>query len=299
MKKIYLTLLLVFLVILVGCSTVNHNNDSVILVKSNPNNNLNYEIYIPKNFEKNQQTNLVVMLHGCGQSGTIIEHETSWNYYADEYQFIVLYPSQIKDNHYNNCFNWYKSPFDTTGNNELVYIVDLIEAVKNIYNINKVFVHGLSAGGAMAVNLGVKYPEIIDGIGVYAGMPYKIASTSPEGRLAMAEGPNLTAEEINQNMINEHQRNYVIPIIIFQGDKDLTVNYKNAEAITDSFALYNDAVLFEDLKKTNGNTIYTHKVYKNNEINLVEYYLIQNQGHFWASQDLNPALISYLFWINR
>jgi poly(hydroxyalkanoate) depolymerase family esterase len=125
---------------------------------------------------------LVVVLHGCTQTAAAYDHGAGWSHLAERHGFAVLYPEQRRENNPNLCFNWFQ-PHDTArGSGEAQSIRQMIAALTDAHDIDpgKVFVTGLSAGGAMAASMLATHPEIFAGGAIIAGLPHGAASTVPE-----------------------------------------------------------------------------------------------------------------------
>ena len=112
--------------------------------------NLLGRIYVPEGLKG--PAPLVVVLHGCTQDAAVYDHGSGWSEMADRHGFILLFPEQQRANNPLLCFNWF-SPGDTTrGMGEAASIRAMIDAVGKAHEVDpaRVFVTGLSAGGAMA-----------------------------------------------------------------------------------------------------------------------------------------------------
>ena len=127
---------------------------------------------------------LVVVLHGCTQTAEAYDHSAGWSRLADRNGFALLYPEQQRLNNPNLCFNWF-SPDDTArGGGEAASIRALIAQTVEACQIDpdRVFITGLSAGGAMTSVMLAAYPEVFAGGAIIAGLPYGAAGTMPEAR---------------------------------------------------------------------------------------------------------------------
>jgi poly(hydroxyalkanoate) depolymerase family esterase len=121
---------------------------------------------------------LVVVLHGCTQSAADYDAGSGWSQLADDHGFALLYPQQRRGNNMNRCFNWFE-PGDTRGDaGEALSIRQMVATVQSAYAIDprRIFITGLSAGGAMASVMLATYPEIFAGGAIIAGLPYGVAN---------------------------------------------------------------------------------------------------------------------------
>ena len=142
---------------------------------SNPG-NLRMWTYIPEGLKPNAP--LVVALHGCSQSAADYDDETGWVQYADHLGFALLLPEQKPGfwfgNHPLGCFNWYYRGDQQRDGGEVLSIIQMIDALVLTYGSDpsRVYVTGLSAGGAMTATLLATYPERFAGGAIIAGVPF-------------------------------------------------------------------------------------------------------------------------------
>ena len=151
---------------------------------SNPG-NLQMLVYRPE--QSLTSPPLVVALHGCGQTAEEYDRGTGWSSLADRLGFLVLYPQQQHLNNPKNCFSWFLPGDTTRGQGEALSIQQMVEHAIRHYGVDrrKVFVTGLSAGGAMAGVMLATYPEVFAGGAIIAGLPYGSARTVQQAFEAM------------------------------------------------------------------------------------------------------------------
>jgi poly(hydroxyalkanoate) depolymerase family esterase len=145
---------------------------------------------------------LVVALHGCTQTAHAYERGTGWSDLADRYGFVVIYPQQQPANNPKSCFSWFL-PGDTVRDaGETLSIRQMIEKVVVEFGIDRdrVFVTGLSAGGAMAAVMLATYPEVFTGGTIVAGLPYGSASSVQEAFEAMFKGSAVSARALGDRV---------------------------------------------------------------------------------------------------
>lgn len=177
---------------------------------------------------------LVVVLHGCTQSAAAYDHHSGWSQLADEAGFALLYPEQQRGNNPNLCFNWFL-PGDTQRQaGEVASIRQMIDTMVDTHGIDqdRVFVTGLSAGGAMAASLLATHPEVFAGGAIIAGLAHGTARTIPEAFDRM-RGQGLPPERTLQRYVRDAS-DHGGPwprISIWQGTADQTVAASNADAI--------------------------------------------------------------------
>ena len=177
---------------------------------------------------------LVVVLHGCTQTAAGFDYCSGWSRLADEQGFALLFPEQQRANNANLCFNWFV-PEDTRRNGgEALSICQMIEtfvAEKNL-DRRKIFITGLSAGGAMTAVMLATYPEIFAAGAVIAGLPYGSAATIPEAFESMRGQSSSSQLHLEGVMRDASPHKGPWPVIsVWQGSVDMTVDPSNAEAI--------------------------------------------------------------------
>ena len=130
---------------------------------------------------------LVVVLHGCTQTAAGYDHGSGWSRLADRHGFVLLYPEQDRANNANLCFNWFEPGDIARGAGEALSIHQMIEAAvaTHVIDRDRVFITGLSAGGAMASVMLATYPGTFAGGAIIAGLPYGCASSVQEAFGAM------------------------------------------------------------------------------------------------------------------
>jgi len=139
-----------------------------------------YKLYIPKNYN-GECVPMLVMLHGCTQDPDDFAVGTRMNELADRHGFIVVYPAQSATANGSNCWNWFNAKDQARDRGEPSLIAGITREVASTYRVDgkRIFVAGLSAGAAMAVILGVTYPELYAAIGAHSGLPYGAAHDMP------------------------------------------------------------------------------------------------------------------------
>lgn len=190
------------------------------------------KFYLPIDLPENAP--LVVVLHGCTQNASAYDHHSGWSRLADDAGFALLFPEQQRTNNPNLCFNWFE-PGDTRRNSgEALSIWQMIEAMVLTHGIDRqrIFVTGLSAGGAMAGTMLATYPEVFAGGAIIAGLPYGSAATVPEAfdRMRGHGGPSAQDLQRLLHRASDHRGPWP-KISIWQGTADYTVAPSNAEAI--------------------------------------------------------------------
>lgn len=183
-----------------------------------------YKLYVPSRYRAGQAVPLVVMLHGCTQSPDDFAVGTRMNEVAEERNFLVVYPGQVGSANMQKCWNWFNESDQRRGNGEPSLIAGITRKVMSEYTADpqRVFVAGLSAGGAATAIMGDTYPDLYAAIGVHSGLPCGAAHDVPSAFNAMRQGAVGLASR---------QRQTHVPAIIFHGDRDTTVSPRNGHAV--------------------------------------------------------------------
>jgi poly(hydroxyalkanoate) depolymerase family esterase len=182
-----------------------------------------YELFVPDSASTHpQRLPLVVMLHGCTQDPADFAAGTRMNELAQSQGFIVLYPAQSRRMNPQGCWNWFKHSHQRRGRGEPELLASLTREVmqRNDVDPARVYVAGLSAGGAMAAVLGRCYPELYAAVGVHSGLAAGVARDLPSALAAM-NGAASAAPAAPDGK----------PVIVFHGDADTTVHPHNAAGV--------------------------------------------------------------------
>ncbi len=255
--------------------------------------NLKMLSYKPKNAKS--QIPLVVALHGCGQTAEEFAIQSGWNTLANSKEFIVIYPEQKVENNMNNCFNWFSQVDFSKNDGESHSIKEMIQYSVNNFDVDttKIYIVGLSAGGAMANIIMANYPNLINSGAILSGIPFKAANNLQSGFAAMQGNIEKTSETW-VSLIKENNPKYkgTYPkIIIFQGKDDPFVNSKNADIIELQWKgihkLKNDSKV---VRKINKNNDITEIIYNQKNNPVIVKYEINNLGHAMA---IDPGVEEY------
>ena len=230
-----------------------------------------YKLFIPP-ASFTEPLPLVLMLHGCTQNPEDFAAGTDMNNAALERGFYVLYPAQTQHANASRCWNWFKHNHQKRGRGEPALLAGMTRDIMSRYNIDprRVYVAGLSAGGAMAAILGDAYPDLFAAVGVHSGLPTG-AATNLQGALsAMQSGPAPSPRTTASP-----------PTIVFHGDQDATVNPVNGEQIVVASA---GVVKPEIRKARSGNgRDYTQRSYKDAGGRVMaEHWAVHGSGHAWS-----------------
>lgn len=182
---------------------------------------------------------LVVVLHGCAQRAEAYAEQAGWLALADRLGFAVLAPEQAATNSPNRCFNWFEPGDTARGQGEVASIRAMMRHAVKLHRLdaNRVYVTGLSAGGAMALAMLATYPEAFAGGAVVAGLPFGVAETLPQALQAMFGGRAHSSAELGALVRKAAPRARKAPrLSIWHGDADRTVRSENAAHIARQWA---------------------------------------------------------------
>lgn len=227
---------------------------------------------------------LVVALHGCSQNAKEIHLQSDWKKLAEENKFIVIYPQQKRENNLSNCFNWFNAKDQEGEQGELYSIKEMIDYTQknNSIDSSKIFAYGVSAGAIMSVNLLANYPNLFNGGAIFAGAPYKIASTAIDGMKVSMKTINKSPEEWGKLIPNKDSVKHVPKLIIGHGVNDLVVDISNSYELIDQWSNFNqmDVDADETISNFENNPLINRRVYRNsmNEDKII-FYLIDKTGH--------------------
>ncbi len=224
---------------------------------------------------------LVVVLHGCGQSAAGYDVGAGWSTLAQSYGFALLMPEQQRSNNVNGCFNWFNPEDTTRDRGEACSIRQMIGRMVSDHGIDKrrIFVTGLSAGGAMTSAMLATYPEIFAGGAIIAGLPFGAASNLREALSGMSQSPSRPAGEWGDlvRKASEHQGPWP-KLSVWHGSADRTVNPANANEILKQWLDLHDLPAAPMSEGTVDG--YPHRVWWNGDgETIVESYSITNMAH--------------------
>lgn len=252
---------------------------------------LAYRLYLPAGTTATDRLPLLIMLHGCSQSATEFAEGTRMNPHADVRRCAVLYPEQSRRANAHRCWNWYE-PQSLAGEGEAALIVHTILDVMASHPIDptRVYVAGLSAGGAMVAVLCSTHGNLFAAGAIHSGVMFQAANSSLQAFQVMQRG----AEDLLSG-IAQRQRpgSRLVPTLIIQGSDDKTVNPIIAEQMVELMRrraenLYPDgdaATLKEEQSLESGGRRYRQLDLSLGRTLLLRRLLIDGLGHAWSGGD--------------
>ncbi len=232
-----------------------------------------YKLFIPG--QAAARAPLIVMLHGCTQGPDDFAAGTRMNELAEERGLFVLYPAQTSAANPQRCWNWFNDADQHRGAGEPAIVANMTSAIVAEHGIDpgRVFVAGLSAGGAAAAILGAAYPDLFAAIGVHSGLASGSAHGISSAMTAMRRGHAGRSFEAGPA---------IVPTIIFHGTRDSTVNPLNADEIV---AQARAAAPLEAAteRSEQGGRAFVRTVFSDaSGRTLVERWMVEGLGHAWS-----------------
>lgn len=248
---------------------------------------IEYKLFIPSGVSTTARP-LIVMLHGCTQSPDDFARGTRMNALANEQGYVVVYPAQSRERNDGKCWNWFRSGDQQRGQGEPGLIAALTAHLLKQHRLDtsRVYVAGLSAGGAMAAVLGNTYPDLYAAVGVHSGLPVGAARDLPSAFAAMHGVASPSTD-------TSRSADASVPTIVFHGDCDTTVAPCNGSAVISqstraSVKTTDELSLHATTERGNvpGGHAYTRTVYTSAAGDVVaEQWLVHGAGHAWFGGD--------------
>lgn len=248
---------------------------------------LDYKLYVPAGLDT-AHAPLLLMLHGCTQSPGDFARGTGMNALADVHGYVVAYPEQPSSRNANHCWNWFRRGDQQRESGEPALLAALTRHLIATHGLNehRIYVAGLSAGGAMAAILANTHPDLYAAIGVHSGLPIGLASDVPSAFAAMRSGGS------RRSATAPNRASRPVPAIVFHGDKDTTVHPSNGHGVI-AQSLAHDGVDAAAAKGAHvergtaaGGRRYTRTVHKSADGSIAaEHWIIEGAGHAWSGGD--------------
>ena len=238
-----------------------------------------YKLYVPSGHH-GQALPLVVMLHGCTQTPDDFASGTRMNAAAELKPCLVLYPAQAQRANSGRCWNWFKSNHQKRDRGEPSIIGGMTREIITRYDVDprRVYVAGLSAGGAMAAILKSTHPDLFAAAGVHSGLPYGAAHDLPSALAAMKGQPRWSAGR-------DHD---LTPLIVFHGDADTTVHPRNGGEILAQAVPGSDASVSASRTEVKHGQVpdghpFTRTLYRDHAGRVIaEHWLVHGAAHAWS-----------------
>ena len=250
-----------------------------------------YRLYLPAQYHPTKKRPLVVMLHGCKQDPQTFAESTRMNELADRHGFLVLYPEQRRFANTNYCWNWFDSSVHR-GGGEAALIAGMVREITASYAVDedRVYVAGLSAGGAMTSILASCYGKLFAACAVHSGLMYRAADSVAEATKAMKHGSGTAPAEAARQGMQQEDFDFV-PAVVIHGNKDETVDIANADQVVEQFLFMarhgDDAQLAESSNSRTSSGGYRYDIhdYMRGGRVLLRKVVVEGMDHAWSGGD--------------
>jgi poly(hydroxyalkanoate) depolymerase family esterase len=260
-------------------------------------NELAYRLFLPTRRDAAERVPLLVMLHGCKQDAEIFAAGTRMNAVAEARGMAVLYPEQSRAANYRRCWNWFSADA-IAGGGEAAAIVAAVEAIAGEYPIDatRIYVAGMSAGGAMAALLAARYGALFAACGIHSGLMFNAASGPIQALSVMRTGAVSASspDDSAQALVRELAGAMVfVPTIVIHGSADETVNAVNFSQIVEQLCAVANKLSPgkqplgppRSVTRSAGGRSYLQQDYLCGDKVLVRSLAIEELGHAWSGGD--------------
>ncbi|MET4036820.1 poly(hydroxyalkanoate) depolymerase family esterase [Bradyrhizobium sp. JR7.2] len=234
-----------------------------------------YKLFIPSGYQRDQSYPLVVMLHGCTQSPDDFAAGTRMNFIAEEQDCLVVYPAQPGSANPSKCWNWFRAADQRRDEGEPSLIAGITRQVMRDYSIDpkRVFVAGLSAGGAAAAIMGAAYSDLYAAVGIHSGLACGAATDMPSAFTAMRQGGKGARPAATGPMT---------PTIVFHGDRDTTVHPDNGAQVVQQAIGASKTQKKVHRGQIPGGRGYTRTTHVDGQREILEHWNIHGASHAWS-----------------
>lgn len=253
-----------------------------------------YKLYIPGGAAgtTTKLLPLVVMLHGCTQNPDDFAAGTGMNALAESGNFFVVYPEQTGSANMQRCWNWFQAGDQQRGRGEPSIIAGITREILATQPVDpqRVYVAGMSAGGAMAAVMAATYPDLYAAAGVHSGLAYGAAHDMPSAFRAMKQGTPDASSGVLHPPHSAADLTRAVPTIVFHGDCDTTVDRRNGEQVLRQWSGAGAASASGQATVRQGHAAggraYTHTIYLDTGGEPVaERWIVHGAGHAWSGGD--------------
>jgi poly(hydroxyalkanoate) depolymerase family esterase len=235
-----------------------------------------YRLYIPAS-AADAPRGLIVMLHGCTQDPEDFATGTGMNAVAETHGLLVAYPAQTQAHNQMSCWNWFNPADQKRGQGEPAIVAGITLEIAEEFALtrDRIFIAGMSAGGAMAAVLAETYPDLYAAVGIHSGLATGTAHNVVSALAAMRGEAGLAPKGGDRAARPRRVRT-----IIFHGSEDRTVHPSNALRLVASSS--DGAPPDRTRGASRGGRSFTRSVYAGPEGSTTEYWSIDGAGHAWS-----------------
>ena len=233
-----------------------------------------YKVYVPSGYT-GQSLPVVIMLHGCTQNPDDFAAGTRMNEVAEEQTFLVAYPRQPQSANMQKWWNWFNAGDQQRESGEPSLIAGIALQVIEEFSADpaRVYVAGLSAGGAAAAIMADAYPDVFAAVGVHSGLACGAARDMPSAFAAMG----------GSGTIRPRGEGRTVPTIVFHGDADRTVNPVNSDHVIAQAGQETAWTKMTTRGETPGGMAYTRTVHLDDaDGEVLEQWVLHGAGHAWS-----------------
>lgn len=261
-----------------------------------------YQLWVPPGLAKGKPAPLLMLLHGCTHGAEEMAEISGMNEVANRHHFLVVYPEQSRLANLLKCWNWFDPKHQSRDAGEPSILAEIVRQVCAFCSVDseRIYAAGVSAGGAMAVIAGATYPDLFAALGVAAGAEFQAAQGVSEGLVVMRQGG---PDPIQQGKIAfaamkpglARRPRKRLPVIVFHGTEDASVNPINADQISSQWGETNACLASEGgeagfaiSEKIIAGTMpqghrYDRHIYADQKGRLLmEKWIVKGLGHAWS-----------------
>ncbi|TNC74966.1 extracellular catalytic domain type 1 short-chain-length polyhydroxyalkanoate depolymerase [Rubellimicrobium roseum] len=236
-----------------------------------------YKLYVPSTLDDSPRP-LVVMLHGCTQSPDDFAAGTRMNELAEEFGLLVAYPAQTQAANMSRCWNWFNAADQQRDRGEPSLIAGITRTIMERHPVDpaRVYVAGLSAGGAKAAIMAATYPDLYAAVGVHSGLACGAARDMGSAFAAMRQGgatPDPLARPDGERA----------PTIVFHGDRDRTVHPVNGDQVAAQATAGTRHRIEVSRGRSSGGMDFTRTIHHDEAgLGRLEQWVLHGAGHAWS-----------------